>query len=290
MSTTLDPAVGTLAGQEIRHYLKSRLFWVGAGLLLIMSVPSLASPDERGSTSLDGLAPAALLGVLGLVVMVGLTRNSDRAAAVAGAVSVPQRSRTLALAAAVVVPAAFGLIWFALATIAYLANPPDASGPFGPADDAFVLATMFAQGVMSCIGGPLLGLLLARWVPGRGVAPVAAVVLVLVTILLQGVFEFTRGWREIWPWTHFHGPIGTSEDSDRWLVLPGSPYWYIAYLAALCVLGVLVAVYRDPEADRARLRYLILGTLAVAVVLTVLSMIGGADSTVVSQVPSSAGG
>jgi hypothetical protein len=43
--------------------------------------------------------------VLGLVVMFGLARNSDRAAEAAGAVSVPQRTRTLSLATAVVVPA-----------------------------------------------------------------------------------------------------------------------------------------------------------------------------------------
>ena len=287
MTTIVDPAVGTLAGQEIRHYLKSKLFWVGGALLLITSVMLLLSPDERGSTTLDGLGPAALIGVPGLIVMFGLTRNSDRAADAAGAVSVPQRTRTLALASAVVVPAVCGLLWFGTATVAYFAHPPAASGPFGPADDGFVLATMFAQGVMSCIGGPLLGLLLARWFPRRGIAPVAAVVLVLVTILLQGLFEITRAWREIWPWTHFHGPLGVSDDPDRWAVLPGSPYWYIGYLVALCVLAVFVAMYRDEESDRTRLRSIILGTLAVAAVLVALTMLGGVDGTVVSHVPSS---
>ena len=58
--------------------------------------------DPRWSTTGDGIAPAALIGLFGKGIMAGLTRNSDRAAAAAGAVA-DQRTRTLALAAAVVV-------------------------------------------------------------------------------------------------------------------------------------------------------------------------------------------
>ena len=67
---------------------------------------------------------AVLWGVLGLVVMFGLTRRSDRAAEAAGAVAVPERTRTLALACAIVVP--FTAAMLADSAAAALATAPAA--------------------------------------------------------------------------------------------------------------------------------------------------------------------
>ena len=288
VTATQNSTLGPLARQEIRNYLRSRLFWVGAALLALMSYVGLTGPDDRFSTVGDGLVPAAVIGLLGIIVMAGMTRNSDRAAAAAGAVAVPQRTRTLALASAVVVPATAGLLWFATAIVGYHLHPPAADAiPFGPVGDGFVYAGMFVEGVMACIGGPVLGLVIGRWLPGRGVAPVVAVVLVPVTIVMQPLFESVERWRVFWVWVHFYGPVGVDGDADRAAILTGSPYLHIAYLAALCVLGVLVALHRDPESDRSRLRTAILGVVAVAAVLAVLSMLGGEDERVPNPIPSS---
>ncbi len=129
MTSITAPALGTLARQEIRNYLRSKLFWVGAAGVAFLVVTALAGQgDERFSTSGDGLGPAALVGVLGMFVMAGLVRNSDRAAEAGGAVAVPQRVRTLALACAVVVPFTLGLLWFVGAVIGYQLHPLQASG------------------------------------------------------------------------------------------------------------------------------------------------------------------
>jgi ABC-type branched-subunit amino acid transport system permease subunit len=152
--------------------------------------------------------------------------------------------------------------------------------------DAYVYTVMFDQGVLAAVGGPLLGLVIARWIPRRGATPVAVVVMVLVTIMLQGIFESTRSFREIWPWTHFFGPFGVDGDPERWLVIPGSPYWYAAYLAALCVIGVLVALYRDHESPRGNLRNAIVVVAVIAAAFCVLAMTGGFDSALVNPLPS----
>jgi len=157
---------------------------------------------------------------------------------------------------------------------------------FGGVDDTFFYATMFAQGVMAAVGGPVLGLLIARWLPRRGVAPISVVLVVLVTILMQGLFEWTRVWRVVWPWTHFYGPMGVAGDGDRFVVMTGSPLLYNGYLVALCTLGLVLALLRDPDADRRGLLRVAGAVTVVAVVLLVLTILGGYDRTLVNPLPS----
>jgi hypothetical protein len=289
--TAAESTFGALARQEILNYLRSKLFWVGAALTAVVTALGLAGGDPRWSTTGDGIAPAALVGVLGISVMAGMTRNSDRAAAAAGAVAVDQRTRTLALASAVVVPATVGLAWFLLALVGYNLNPPDAdAAAFGPVTETFIYAGMFIEGVMACVGGPLLGLVIGRWLPRRGVAPLVSVVVVLVTIVMQPLFTWAEGWRQVWVWVHYYVPGGVDGDGDRAVALTGSPYLHIAYLALLCVLGVLFAMYRDTETDRMRLRKVIVTVAAVAAVVCVLSISGGFDEQRVNPLPSPTAG
>jgi hypothetical protein len=271
------PVIRVLVRREIRHYLGAKLYWLGAALLVVVTVITFVDASETGpSSTLDMIAPSALLGLLGLIVMAGLVRRSDRAAEAAGSVAVPERTRTAALAAAVVVPFATAVLWYAAALVAYQVNPPAPSTvPFGPFGAGDVFTVMFAVGVIPAVSGPILGLLIARWLPRRGVTPLAVVLVVLVTILMQGNFESTWHWRVIWPWTAWYGPIGWNSGDDHWLALPGSPQMWIVYLVAVCVLGVLVSIYHDPEADRGKLRLLIGLTAAVAVLAVVLTMVLG---------------
>ena len=110
--------------------------------------------------------------------------------------------------------------------------------------------------------------------------------LVLGTVVMQGLVEPLRFVRVFWPWTYFGGPYGTDGDAERWLILTGSPAWYAAYLVALCVLGVLVAVLHDREVDRTRLLPAIGVVAGVAVVLGVLAMTQGVQATTVNPLPS----
>jgi hypothetical protein len=288
-TTTTDPVLGVLARQEIRNYLASKLFWAGAALLAAVTVLSFLNAARGGpgnaSSAMDMIAPSALLGVFGLIILAGLTKRSDRAAEAAGSVAVPERTRTLALAAAVVVPVTAALLWYAAAVVTYLVHRPSPSTvPFGPIGDGFVLAVMFAIGVVPAATGPILGLVIARWLPGRGVTALAVVLVVLVTILMQGNFEATWRWRVVWPWTQWYGPVGWNTGDGHWAVLPGSPLMWVVYLLSLCALGVLVAVYHDPESDRAALRRAIGAVLVVAVVAVGLTIALGSSEAVFNPV------
>jgi hypothetical protein len=245
-------------------------------------------PDERTSSIFSTLAPALGLGLFGVLVLAGLTRSSDRAATVTGSPVVAQRTRTLALAAASLVPFAAGLLWFAWAVWAYNSNPPPPDGlPFGPVGDAWAYSVLFALGPMACLGGPILGLVLARWVRSRWAPALAVVVLAFATIVMQGLFEPLRTVRLVMPWTYFGGPFGVPGDGERMLLLVGSPQWYVAYLVLLCLAGVLLALLRDHDADRRPLAIALGVVLCAAAVCTVLAMTTGVDQTVVNPVPSS---
>jgi hypothetical protein len=282
-TTAAGSSVGVLARQEIRNYLRHKLFWVGAALVLVVDVVTLFDlGDDAGSSGSYMIAPAALLGVLGLVVMYGLTRRSDRAAEAAGVVAVPERTRTLALAAATVVPFSVALVSFVVAVVTWYVHPPaDYVVPPG-ISDAFVHAQQFGDGVVCAVGGPILGLVLARYVPRRGVAPVASVLLVIATILLQGsLVGGDQPYRVFWVWTYF---LTQRSVDDVWHIgtLPGNPFIWVLYLLVLCALGVVMAVRHDPESDRASLTRAALGLTALAVALGVLTMTVGFTDAVIS--------
>ncbi len=281
--TTTASTLGVLARQEIRNYLRHKLFWFGTALVLLVDAVMLFNlDDDPGSSGSYMIAPAALLGVLGLVVMFGLTRRSDRAADAAGVVAVPERTRTLALAAATVVPFSVALGSFVVAVVAWHLHPPaDYVVPPG-IPDAFVHAEQFGGGVVCAIGGPILGLVLARYLPRRGAAPVASVLLVIVTMMLQGgLVGGEQPYRVFWVWTYFL--TQRSVDGEWHLgTLPGNPFIWVLYLLALCALGVIVAVRHDLESDRERLTKVALALTALAVVLGVLTMTVGYTDGVIS--------
>ena len=286
-TTATGSTLGVLARQEIRNYLKSKVFWFGTALTLVVDVLLLADiNDQPGSSSIDYMiAPAALLGVLGLVVMFGLTRRSDRAAEAAGTVAVPERTRTLALVAATIVPLSVAIVSFVVAVVAWYMHPPAGWAVPPGISNAFVFTQMFGDGVMCAVGGPLLGLLLARYLPKRGVSAVASVVLVIATILLQGggLVGGEQRYRVFWVWTYFVTQSAEGGPGQHHITTnPGNPYLWVLYLVTLCALGVVVAVLHDPESDRATLKKVALGLVVAAVVLGLLAMTLGFTERIVN--------
>jgi hypothetical protein len=267
-------ALATLARHEIVSYLKHPLFLVGLGLLTV----AVAFGDDDSSSLYYPIAPATCIGIFGLMVMAGRVHRSDQAQAAAGTVVLSERERTYALACAAVVPFTVGLAFFAWAVWEYHAHPPlDYTMPFGDVGDGWVYAMLFALGTLSTLGGPILGLVVGRWLPFRGAAILCSVGLMLLTIFFQGIVEPVRTVRVFWPWTYFGGPYGIDGDPERWLILSGSPQWYCVYLVVLCALGVVVAALHDREAPRAGLARLA-GVLAVAaVVLATITMVTGPE-------------
>jgi hypothetical protein len=287
MSETVLPTSATafraLAAQEIKNYLRHPLFIVGVLLTALTVV--FVGPDENDSSLFQVLAPATAIGVFGLMVMAGLVRRSDKAHAAAGAVVVSERQRTLALASAVVVPFTVGLLWYAWAIWAWHAHPAKPNTLPDEIGDGWAYAVMFALGVLSTVGGPILGLVVGRWLRFRGAPLLVAVLLVMATIVMQGLIEPLRFVRVFMPFTWFGGPNGVEGDPERWVIFTGSPYWYCLYLAALCVLGVLVAALHDREQARGRLAKATVAVLVVALALGTLSMTMGVQDEIVNPLP-----
>lgn len=291
MSTLLAAPnpLAVLIRREIRGWLVSPLFWIGFVLAIATVLSTVVAEDDGTSSTMTMMGSAAGIGLIGMVVMARAAHRSDRTAHAAGAVSLGEAQRTLALAASIVVPFAAALVWFALAVVQYVVVPSQTwAVPFGPLSDAHVLTVMFATGVLPALTGPMFGLLLTRWVRVRGAVVIAVVAVVLVTIVLQGNFESTWSWHTVWPWVYWYGPLGWSATGDgtaHWVALPGSPYAWVVYLVALTGLGLLVSLFHDPEADRAQLRRWILVVGLIVLVALVLSMTLGLDQAVHNPVP-----
>ena len=277
-------ALPQLARKEMGRYALHPLFLLSLVLLSLSTVnpPDADSANAGTSTILFPIVPAALLGVFGMIIMARLTRASDRAAEAAGTVPTSQATRTLALASAVVVPLAVALLYYGYLVWGFHHWPPAADGiPVAEVGDSWVYAVLFTQGVIPAVGGPLLGLMLARWLPQRGAVPVAAVVLVLAVMLMQGVFEPLRAIRLFMPWTHFAGQMGAEDEAGAHMVLTGSPYWWGAYLAMLCAGALVVALLRDDQQPRARLVRLLAVIGVLAAVCCFLAITEGVHSTIV---------
>ena len=73
---------------------------------------------------------------------------------------------------------------------------------------------------------------------------------------------------------------------DAFGFLPGSPYFWVLYLVTLCALGVVTAVYHDPESNRPATRRAAVAIIALAAVFAVLSSVLGADAVIVNPIAS----
>ena len=170
------PATSTvllrLARIEALRYARHPLFVVG--LLL-----ALASSGTYGPVELDHqVVPAFFIGVLGLVVASRLATATDTSRPVVMAAPVIEPVRTAALCLACAVPALAGLLVVVVHRLFVLADPPRSYeyAGYGATDRWWITIVI---PVVACAGGPLLGVLVGRWLRFRG-ATVLAVLLVLL--------------------------------------------------------------------------------------------------------------
>jgi hypothetical protein len=67
-------------------------------------------------------------------------------------------------------------------------------------------------------------------------------------------------------------------------MFPGSPYFWVLYLAAICTFGVLAALHHDPESNRVANHKPMIVVAAVAAVFAVLSIALGVDAVIVNPI------
>ena len=207
---------------------------------------------------------ALLIGVFGFIVAHRLTTSLRRTRDLATTAPVDSQQRTLALCLACLVPATAGVLVavFMLVTAAIwtpVGDPVTAHVAWFRDDSAMdVLATLIAMGPVAALGGPLLGVAVARWAPFRGSALIGVVTLVFLTALPS---ESASPWRLLSAWPILvdehtateNGPVVRSE-----FVPHVEPIWALLYLLCLCGLAVVAALLRDPGHRR---RLLIAGAL-----------------------------
>jgi hypothetical protein len=270
------PTLRPLVLIEARRFVRHPAFLVG--LMACVVVTAITAPIA-GPDSNSGFLAALFIGVFSMVVtyrQTGSTRAS-REAVDASPTSVTRRVGAMCMAC--LVPAGIGLLWLGSLYVTQQIWPlkPWMHGTFSRADE---FAILFGQSVVACLGGPIAGVAAARWLRFRGAALVLVVgtVVVVALGLTDSDSSTPMNIRLLTPFTFFttSNNIPASEDS-----LPGSPWWYLAWLLALCALGVIAALLRGSEPPLVR-QLKVAGAVGLVVALSsgLLAMTGGLDQAI----------
>jgi hypothetical protein len=237
-----------LARIEAVRYARHPLFLVG----LVLAIA--ASAGERGPIELDfQVIPSFFIGVFGIFIAARLTASTDRSGPVVDAAPVSQTARTAALCLACAVPGAAGILIVLLHRAFVLADPIAGwkYGTYG-ATDRFVITMIIP--VIACIGGPLLGVAVARWLRFPGAA-----LFVLVTVVVWSNVSayvpdtsgpdptslFARTLHLASPYTAFGQGNGDGKHATSTVdSYTGSPLWFAVWTLSLCGLAVCAALWR----------------------------------------------
>jgi hypothetical protein len=251
--------VRALARVEAKRFARHPLFLLGIALVMVPMAAVLWQQEVDANPMVGTLFIAFFIGVFGFIVAHRLTTSLRRTRDLAGTTPVDRQQRTLALCLACLVPAAAGTVVAVFMLVAGaiwtpVGDPVTAHVAWFRDDPAIdVLATLIATGPVAALGGPLLGVAVARWAPFRGSALVGVVTLVFLTAMPS---EASLPWRLLSAWPllvdeHIEeggGPIVRSN------FLPGvEPIWALSYLLCLCGLAVVAALLRDPGHRRSLL-------------------------------------
>jgi hypothetical protein len=282
MATTLAPArpgavagrttVVMLAGRELRRFLVNPVFLFAVAVM----VYALGAGPGTGVTEIDTANPypAIFLGGFGMMATYWLTRSMQASEPVVAVTPVTRTARTAALCAVAIVPFACGV----LALLRFVQLIPVSNALYGPFSPSARVAVLVGQIVVPALGGPLLGVALGLWVRFPGAAFVLFLVLYgwvsLVTILSMSHQNsaFVAVLRLFAPFAFFTY-TGDTTVPTAWR---GSPWFFIGWQLALCVIAVLAALLRGAEG---RMRFRVTRALAIAglaaAVLLALAATGG---------------
>ena len=281
MTTTLAPArpqtgagrttFTALAARETRRLALNPVFLFAVVITAWVTWTPSASVTEIDSVNGN---PAILLGGFGMMAAYWLTRSMRDSEPVVGVTPTRLPVRTAALCAVAVLPFLCGV----LALFAFLHSYPAGDSVYGAFSPSARVAGLVGQIVVPSLGGPLLGVALGRWVRFPGAAFVLLLVIfgwvnlaTVPTLSHPDSTPFTV-LRLFSPFAFFTCTFNTA-DVTTWR---GSPWFFIGWQLALCVIAVLVALLRGAE-GRTRSRIIrALGIAGVAaVILLVLASLGG---------------
>jgi hypothetical protein len=261
-----------LAIRETRRLVLNPVFLFAVAFIVF----ALRAGPDAGLTEIDTANPypAIFLGGFGMMATYWLTRSMRASEPVIGITPTTLPARTAALCAVALVPFACGC----LALLRFVQLIPVSSQLYGPVSPSARVAVLVGQIVVPALGGPLLGVALGRWVRFPGAAFVLFLLLYgwvsLVTILAIWHPDSApvAVLRLFAPFAFFTYTLNAGGVT----ACRGSPWFFIGWQLALCVIAVLVALLRGAE-GRARSRIIrALGVAgAAALILLVLAGTSG---------------
>jgi hypothetical protein len=263
MTVTASPTAGAattatvreLALVDAKRFARHPLFIIGnlANVALIYGFARDRTAEPLGSA----ISPAFFLGVFGLIVAHRLTTSLRPSRELVDSLPSSRRRRTAALCLACIVPFLAGIASSVLIIVLVEAYPPEQPDPsltmawFGDYPSIDVVAAVLAVAGISALGGPLLGILIAKWAPFRGSALLAVVG---IFFLCEAATHWPVPWSVALPWSVLydeHVTDGIVISSSLW---PGvSEVWYAVYALLMCGLAAVAAMLRDPGDRRALL-------------------------------------
>lgn len=267
-------ALVPLARIEAKRFVRHPLFLTGFVLAL------LASGGEYGPVELDHqVVPAFFVGIFGLVVAARLSASTHRFESVVDAAPVSETTRTAALCAACVVPAAAGLVVAVVYELAFGFHDPRPDYVYGVFTTGERYVILLVLPVVACLGASLLGVAVGRWLRFPGAALLVAVALILWSALAgylpsQGMDASTWPARILHMLTPYTAWVETNGDGSNWVPtvvrsLTGSPPWFAVWTLALCALAACAALLHGADG---RVRQAVLRASWVAGAVAVASM------------------
>ena len=283
MTATLAPAArpGVAAGQTAFVALAARemhRFVLNPVFLFAVAMTAWTTWDDRKAPAspvgTGNWFPWIFLGGFGMMATFWLTRSMQASEPVVGVTPVTRPARTAALCTVAVVPFGCGV----LALLAFLHFHPVGARVYGVFSPPAQVAVLVGQIVVPSLGGPLLGVALARWVQFPGAALVLGLVIFgWVNVATFGSLShpdsvaFTA-LRLFSPFAFFTYMTNVAHVTT-WR---GSPWFFIGWQLALCAIAVLAALLSGAEGRvRARIIRALAITGTAAVILLALAATGG---------------
>ena len=285
-ASTAGPRTGTATGlvaltrYETRRLVRNPVLLVALGLTAYALWHGLRAAIIDVNTVT--VYPAIFLGGFGMVAAFWLTQSMRGSAEALDVAPTSPQARTAAICLAAIVPFVCGGLSL-LAIVAFQRLQSDWTyGVLSTSDRAAVL---IGQTVIPALGGPLLGVALARWVRFPGAAIVAFLVLYGWVTLVYALAEAHRDsvlivmMRLFAPFAFFTNSNDPAVETWR-----GSPWFFVGWQLCLCAVAVTVALLRDAAPDRrSRLIRLLVAVLVVTTLMYTLTVTGGLGHAVISN-------
>ena len=227
------PVARELALAEARRIVTDPLVLLGTALFCAMIV---VSSGEGPGSGYDGLltGPTFFIGVFTYFAahLAASRPQRHRCRDEHASLPAPTVARTAGLCLAAIGPALLAVVLMALVLAWYAAGRVDL--PVWPS------AVELAAGPLTVLGGALLGIMVARWLP----FPTAPVLVMIAVVAVT--FVLSEAWGGRYALLAPYATFSVYVDDGSWGGhTAGSPTWHAVYLAALCGLAACGALLRD---------------------------------------------